>query len=164
MSKFKLGDRVRVTKPTPYIYGYGTVTDKGVRFDCYDSYRSDSDFHDNLDKFGLELVEPEKSAIDYNDGKWHGWNGGECPVHPKSLVHVKLLDCADEYGDMTEDAVDWSWDSDIGPIVAFRVVDQYVEPKSPREFWICNDHAYESLDDAKPYYGDEVIHVREVTE
>lgn len=23
---------------------------------------------------------------DYNDGKWHGWNGGECPVHPDSLV------------------------------------------------------------------------------
>ena len=22
----------------------------------------------------------------YNDGKWHGWNGGECPVHPKSRV------------------------------------------------------------------------------
>lgn len=26
--------------------------------------------------------------IDYNNGKWHDWNGGECPVHPKSVVEV----------------------------------------------------------------------------
>jgi hypothetical protein len=25
---------------------------------------------------------------DYNDGKWHGWNGGECPVHPKSVIEA----------------------------------------------------------------------------
>ena len=25
---------------------------------------------------------------DYNDGKWHGWNGGECPVHPESELKV----------------------------------------------------------------------------
>ena len=24
----------------------------------------------------------------YNDGRWHGWNGGECPVHPETVVVV----------------------------------------------------------------------------
>ena len=24
----------------------------------------------------------------YNDGKIHGWNGGDCPVHPKSRVRA----------------------------------------------------------------------------
>ena len=27
----------------------------------------------------------------YNDGKWHGWNGGECPVHPKTVVDYLWL-------------------------------------------------------------------------
>lgn len=28
----------------------------------------------------------------YNDGKWHGWNGGKCPVHPESIVQVQFAD------------------------------------------------------------------------
>ena len=28
--------------------------------------------------------------VDYNDGNWHGWDGGECPVHPES-VPINLL-------------------------------------------------------------------------
>lgn len=27
---------------------------------------------------------------DYNDGKIHGWNGGDCPVHPETEVLVWL--------------------------------------------------------------------------
>lgn len=66
---------------------------------------------------------------DYNDGKWHGRNGGECPVHPKSKVMVGLAgskpawrECAGQY-DWTHDARD-----EIGNIVAFRVVKPYAEP------------------------------------
>ena len=30
----------------------------------------------------------------YNDGKWHGWNGGECPVHPETEVEfVGFVEC-----------------------------------------------------------------------
>ena len=25
---------------------------------------------------------------DYNDGKWHAWNGGECPVDPEAHVDI----------------------------------------------------------------------------
>ena len=32
----------------------------------------------------------------YNDGKWHGWNGGECPVHPKSMVDAVWHDANQE--------------------------------------------------------------------
>lgn len=62
---------------------------------------------------------------DYNDGKWHGWNGGKCPVHPKSNVcgiymdnevvpHQKpVFDCASEF----------DWDrSGSYILIAFRVV------------------------------------------
>ena len=65
---------------------------------------------------------------DYNDGKWHGWNGGECPVHPKS--DVRIWDCAsgqDIY--LPAEAVHWTFRG------AFRVVKEYREP---REWWIVN--------------------------
>ena len=29
---------------------------------------------------------------DYNDGGWHLWNGGECPVHSKTVVEAVLHD------------------------------------------------------------------------
>ena len=66
----------------------------------------------------------------YIEGKWYGWNGGECPVHPetvvdaiylieKDLVTLQESRCA-EY---------WLWNSISLPIIAFRVVKHYVEPK-----------------------------------
>ena len=27
---------------------------------------------------------------DYNDGNWHEWKGGECPVHPQTVVQVSF--------------------------------------------------------------------------
>jgi hypothetical protein len=65
---------------------------------------------------------------DYNDGKIHGWNGGECPVHPESLVNVWFQD-----GDVSrsDKASIWKWahrkaDADI---IAFQVTKPYTEPK-----------------------------------
>lgn len=71
---------------------------------------------------------------DYNDGNWHGWNGGKCPVHPES----KLRAVTEDGGvfNCYADDVAWHHDEAGGNIVAFRVTKQYVEPQKPREFWI----------------------------
>ena len=34
--------------------------------------------------------EPAATAPDYNNGKWHGWNGGHRPVHHESVIDVCL--------------------------------------------------------------------------
>ena len=63
---------------------------------------------------------------DYNDGNWHGWNGGECPVHPKSVVSG--IEQSGTRWQAEAFANDWS--SFRG---AFRVVEVYCEP---RTFWV----------------------------
>jgi len=100
---------------------------------------------------------------DYNDGKWHGWNGGKCPVNPKSNVEIVTRNG----GFNADDAETFYWhrpDSYGNPIVAFRVIKQY---KEPREFWISHigglvfnqfEHRPETA------YGMPLIHVREVLE
>ena len=64
----------------------------------------------------------------YNDGKIHGWNGGECPVHPETEVEVwfRGYTCGKD-----ETAFFWSWqhDNDDGDVIAFRVIKEYREPK-----------------------------------
>ena len=65
---------------------------------------------------------------DYNDGKWHGWNGGECPVHGDSHVEYVTLN---EPG--ISDAGSLDWNTEILPIIAFRVTKQHREP---RELWL----------------------------
>lgn len=71
---------------------------------------------------------------DYNDGQWHGWNGGECPVHPKSEVdavwHDQRLNSAGVTGPRpakvdNEPTLAWAH------VVKFRVVKEY---HVPREF------------------------------
>jgi hypothetical protein len=100
---------------------------------------------------------------DYNDGKWHGWNGGECPVHPSTVIEAIWDDgsrahiCADEI----------TWEAGNTEPCAFRVISPHREA---REFWVnmyedgfCN--AYLSADEANRYASIsrvELIHVREV--
>lgn len=103
---------------------------------------------------------------DYNDGEWHGWNGGDCPVHPDSVVDVKFSDgeeCEEEKAEV------WDWESRFVKIIAFRVTKPYVEP---REYWV-NEYpsgfggVYNSKSDADECANDErirCIHVREVIE
>lgn len=98
---------------------------------------------------------------DYNDGKWHGHNGGECPVHSESVV------------DFFSERDDWfgkkSGDCDWSHCGGFRVIKPYVEPAKPREFWLHNNDLTVSFSrrDANIYeqglgcnHG--YIHVREV--
>lgn len=65
----------------------------------------------------------------YNDGKWHGWNGGKCPVHPRTKVEVVYLESV--FGVMLakEAASNFSWEDEDEPIVAFRVIREHKEPR-----------------------------------
>jgi hypothetical protein len=65
---------------------------------------------------------------DYNDGQIHGWNGGDCPVHPRTRIKFWTNE-----GGYEADAGHCRWSIDttgLDPdIIAFQVVKQYVEPK-----------------------------------
>ena len=100
----------------------------------------------------------------YNDGKWHGWNGGECPVHPKTVVEGVYLDedgKPDFRSPMRDDARGFDWVRDgLFCLIAFRVVKEYREPL---EWWLTNGKAFSSAREAKTAYpGSNPVHVREV--
>jgi len=93
----------------------------------------------------------------YNDGKWHGWNGGECPVDVESIVEGMYLrddmpapksPCKDRAGHF-----DWKYEA-ANTLIAFRVVKEHREQKEytidPRKNIIW----YSSEDD--------LVHVKEV--
>jgi len=102
------------------------------------------------------------TTTDYNDSKWHGWNGGTIPVHPKTNGEFMFAD-----GEIlaNKPAGDWCWSDNELPIVAFRVTK---ECKEPQEYWLCyvhtwdtpHVHTYAPKDDG---YYIKVTHVREVT-
>lgn len=75
---------------------------------------------------------------DYNDGNWWGWNGGECPVHPETVVDVVVIrqEC-ETWRTLNLNASVFDWDAPDGnsEIIAFRVVRAYREP---REFWVAD--------------------------
>ena len=96
---------------------------------------------------------------DYNDGNWHGWNGGECPVHPKSEVEAVWHDSRMKRAGMTgprpakvENEPTLAWEH----VVKFRVVKAHAEPQhfefDPKKYLIW----FES--------SDGLVHVREVLE
>ena len=65
---------------------------------------------------------------DYNDGQIHGWNGGECPVHPKTVVEVWFR-CKDS--DICQaGGLGWEHTCEYDDIIAFKAVKPYVEPKA----------------------------------
>jgi hypothetical protein len=96
----------------------------------------------------------------YNDGDWHPWTGGDCPVHQGSRVELMM-----NSGDTGENLVagDWNWGRVIKTkIVAFKVTKEY-KPE-PREFWITTldpmlGHNIQ-FEEPHDLYG--YIHVREV--
>lgn len=88
--------------------------------------------------------------MEYEVGKWYGWNGGECPVHPDTVVEV-------EFGERSvASACRFMWDhTGIKDIIAFRIIKPYVEQK--KEY---------TIDPRKHiiWYGaeDDLVHVWEV--
>lgn len=77
---------------------------------------------------------------DFNDGKIHGWNGGERPVHPKTWV--TYWERSGGYGDGYD--LDWQHDNVCTDIIAFRVTKVHRELKT---IWV---NEYEGGD--VPYY------------
>ena len=78
---------------------------------------------------------------DYNDGKWHGWNGGECPVHLKSRVDHAWNYESDSGSGLTlvknTSAANVAFlGNQFGRVIAFRVIKEYREP---REIWFDDD-------------------------
>ena len=75
----------------------------------------------------------------YNDGNWHAWEGGKCPVHPQSIIEV-IWSTRGQDGvihGVTRQAVNFqptNWMA--GPVTCiqwFRVAKEYREP---RRFWV----------------------------
>lgn len=71
---------------------------------------------------------------DYNDGQIHGWNGGECPVHTKTVVEAWFRRKDSDI--CKANALFWHHADAYDDIIAFKVVKPYVEPKV---IWV-NEH------------------------
>lgn len=121
---------------------------------------------------------------DYNDGKWHGWNGGECPVDPYAKIEAVFLDETAEQrpldwfgprailaGKIGRQC--WVYTPGYRRIIAFRVTKP--APPKPREWWLTNVVAHESETAARMFRDKleemnpgvnfaPIIHVREVIE
>lgn len=79
------------------------------------------------------------SEIDYNDGNWHGWNGGKCPVHEESMVEVQFRDQEREgerYDGLNAGSWNWRHYNVSCDIITFRVIKPYVEPRE----WFANEY------------------------
>ena len=96
---------------------------------------------------------------DYNDGKWHGWNGSaECPVH--HLSEVQVGGETDKVWPAKRAGHDVAWSN----VIVFRVTKAHREP---REWWLVKGYApFCTREDADKWASDQypVIHVREVLE
>jgi hypothetical protein len=167
-----------MTKPIQLHVGYVGITREGKRVEItgetsmpdypfesseYNSYCIGGNYWrdeaaSSQDIVGPWVETPVEPLVDYNDGKWHRWAGGECPVHPDTLVYATFIE--EDQGPHTDSryARNYHWDSGYGPIVAFLVTKEYVEPpKEPREFWVLAGSCFNS----DPCVSD-AIHVREV--
>ena len=78
---------------------------------------------------------------DYNDGKWHGWNGGECPVDLGCLVEFQTIGGVvgrADHDPLAASDLSWFHDGDDGDLIAFRVTKP--APPKPRECWSYGAH------------------------
>ena len=93
----------------------------------------------------------------YNDGKWHGWNGGECPVCVHSKVEIAWLENSGDMFRRSGLAGDIAFlGNQFGRVIAFRVVKEHREP---REYTIDPTGLYIWFS-----HEDGLIHVREVSQ
>lgn len=74
------------------------------------------------------------APVGYTDhppvGQWQPWTGGICPVHPLCVVEYVMR--AEQSGPDAADQLDWEHSGDSWDIVAYRIVEEY---KQPREIW-----------------------------
>ena len=69
----------------------------------------------------------------YDTGRIYGWNGGDCPVHPGTVVQYWLRDHRPSSKPQDANTLSWSHKDKSWDIIAFRVVKEYVEP---RVLWV----------------------------
>ena len=74
--------------------------------------------------------------MEYVTGQIYGWNGGECTMHPKTVVRVWLRGGAVD-GAMVQTLV-WGHNQSGFDIVCFQVITPYAGPKT---IWV---NEYES--------------------
>jgi hypothetical protein len=120
------------------------------------------------DFYVISRAEP---VVNYNDGKWHEWTGGDCPVHPDTLVDF-TLEAGRTHTFGNAGCLRWDHRGSSGDIVAFRVAKEYVGTPTveisqvePRELWFVKDDCvgHYRMISHEPLNGwDEVIHVKEV--
>ena len=89
----------------------------------------------------------------YNDGKWHGWNGGQRSVHPRTVIELVTVD-----GLMIKDrtAVITKWSGTF----LFRVTKEH---KEPREVFLSKDPDFGVWGEVLPEHK-YAVKFREVTE
>ena len=100
---------------------------------------------------------------DYNDGKWHGWNGGECPVHSESRVETvwRYSDGSIRSGQNISFAKNvFFTGNEHGKLIAFRIVK---ERKEPHEVFLSQNPHSGGWFEALPEHKD-AVKFREVTE
>jgi hypothetical protein len=102
----------------------------------------------------------EDSMTDYNDGEWHIWKGGECPVHPESVVEIRLRVAGEGFDGQERQASELVWvhdhDSEVD-IICFRVVKAHREPR----VWWVNEYDGE---DVGPWLYDTKTEAAEATD
>jgi hypothetical protein len=155
------GNRVEIAAGHGGEYSW---TDHALTWRTNGRYNRHHPYH-RLDIVGPWEEKSTQTSTDYDDGNWHRWNGGRCPVHPKSMVTVSFINVYEEMVTMDGKAEHCNWLAGKS-IIAFKVVTKYTEP---REAWVSlNDYqAHESEAAAQDYdaklgcqHG--YFHVREV--
>lgn len=75
-------------------------------------------------------TELKAAAEELKNKRWIKWNGGECPVHPETLIQYELRDneLGATCGERARDC-DWSHNSPnldkAAEIIAYRVIKEY---------------------------------------
>lgn len=95
----------------------------------------------------------------YNDGKIHGWNGGNCPVHPETEVEYWIRDGGPDT--IKAEWLWWSHETSGSDVIAFRVVKEYVEPKViwVNEYTDGEHMAFETEADARGRTGKDTTRI-----
>lgn len=97
---------------------------------------------------------------DYNDGNWHEWAGGPCPVHPKSKIEgywqvedtqTRMGSKSAVYYEERAGKLNFEWDGQTR-LYLFRVVKKFEEPKV---IWVN-----EYVDDLRAYTTEEMARKR----
>lgn len=105
----------------------------------------------------FDIIGPwDEPSTQYNDGEWHGWDGGDCPVHPESMVEHRLTR-GGIHVPVHARNIEWS-----RPLL-FRVTKEH---KEPREWLISMSamHVQRVPSGFKHDGPSNYVHVREVLE